>query len=93
MPANSFAIIQAGKTRDEMEKLARLREIEKRKKEKADAIAERERLRAEIAKATTLSFPVIFHGLNSNFNCLSRNRTRQSVRHAEGSWQESCQLR
>ncbi len=41
-----------------MEKQARLQEIQKRKKEKADTIAERERLRAEIAKATTFSFPV-----------------------------------
>ncbi len=41
-----------------MDKQARLREIQRQKKEKADAIAERERLRAEIAKATVLSFPV-----------------------------------
>ncbi len=38
-----------------MQKQTRLREIEKYKKEKEDAIAERERLRAEIAKATTHS--------------------------------------
>ncbi len=76
-----------------MDKQARLREIEERKKEKADAIAERDRLRVEIAKATTFSFPVNFDGLNSNFNCASCNRTRRSVRHVEGGWQESYQLR